>query len=106
MKCFAPGCELAGTKWPTIVIPQRDRLGEAYRLQVPRAVCDAHQPEFRPDTFLTEGSRDYMRFLAHSWNLNPPLFDGVVVEWAPIEDPIFRAFDGTEARFCAPEPTR
>lgn len=100
---MAPGCEADGTAWPTILIGHF-RDDPPYRLEIPRAVCPEHQPQFRPEIFLTRAACDYFRFLVSAWKTSDPDFAKLEVEWAGLEHPAFVDLAGGDARFCAPVP--
>lgn len=102
-KCSNEHCPNAGTHYPVIRFGAHSRLpGQLlpYRIEVPKAVCMACQPGFKPDVYVTEEARSRIGATIADGGKAEPDFSKLIVTWSPIDDEVWTELKGGgEARF-------
>jgi hypothetical protein len=100
--CSFQGCQQTAREFPVIQFGPVGRLpgGKcAYRLEVPKAVCEGHMSAFRPATFVDEPAQAKIDAMLTKHGMEKGDYGRLFVIWKPLSDPAWAELvDGGQAR--------
>lgn len=90
--CGAPGCINPGDHFPIVRFGPKEwpeDQAPPYRLEIPLAVCEMHQPAFQPNTYMTTTAKLMINDQLVANGMEKAWFARVEVEWLPTANPMF-----------------